>query len=349
MVKISPSEITPEHVFRNRRQFMVGAGSLAASALVLAACGSGQADGLAGSLSTTAGSSAASSTPMAATSSGQLTAVPAELLPEPLANAEPYASATVDELGDPLNKFDEIVNYNNYYEFSTNKEAVAGLAKDFKPYPWQIEVTGLVNKPAIFDLEDIYKKFVQQERIYRLRCVEAWSMVIPWVGFPMAELLKLVEPTAAAKFVKFTSVFRPEEMPGQGSPWLEWPYVEGLRLDEAMNPLAIFATGMYGKPLTNQQGAPVRMVVPWKYGFKSNKGIVKVELVDTMPDTTWALAAPSEYGFYANVNPTVDHPRWSQASERRIGEFGRRPTLMFNGYEEEVAALYAGMDLSRNF
>ena len=175
-------------------------------------------------------------------------------------------------VGHPLNKFDEIINYNNYYEFSTNKEAVADLAKDFSPYPWQVEVTGLVKKPTVFSLEDIYKQFTQEERIYRLRCVEGWSMVIPWVGFPIGELLKAVEPTAAAKFVKFTSVMRPEEMPGQGSAWLEWPYVEGLRLDEAMNPLAIFATGMYGKPLTNQQGAPVRMVVPWKYGFKSIKG-----------------------------------------------------------------------------
>ena len=311
----------------------------------LAACGPGQPSSNSGG-QIAAGSG--QSTANGATASG-LNAVPQELLPEPLAHAAPYASATSDELGTALNKFDEIINYNNYYEFSTNKEAVADLAKDFSAYPWQVAVTGLVEKPTVFSLEDIYEQFTQEERIYRLRCVEGWSMVIPWVGFPIGDLLKAVEPTAAAKFVKFTSVMRPEEMPGQGNAWLEWPYVEGLRLDEAMNPLAIFATGMYGKALTNQQGAPVRVVVPWKYGFKSIKGVVNVELVDTMPDTTWAMAARNEYGFYANVNPTVDHPRWSQASERRIGDFGRHPTLMFNGYEEEVAALYAGMDLSQNF
>ena len=270
-------------------------------------------------------------------------------LPAELAYAEPYASAAQDELGDPLNEFKEITNYNNYYEFSMNKEAVAQQAQSFVPYPWQIEVTGLVDKPQTFELDDIYKRFAQEERIYRLRCVEAWSMVIPWVGFPIGALLKECAPKSGAKFVKFISVLRPEEMPGQTAPSLPWPYQEGLRLDEAMHPLAIFATGMYGKPLTNQQGAPFRVVVPWKYGFKSIKGIVKVELTDSIPSTTWNDAAPYEYGFYANVNPEVSHPRWSQATERRIGESGRRPTLMFNGYEEEVASLYAGMDLRGSF
>jgi sulfoxide reductase catalytic subunit YedY len=317
MQKIHWSEITPEHVYVNRRRFMQ-AGTLAAGALALAACGPGRA--------------------------------PAEAVKdEALAFAQPTAGASTDELGDPLNKFEEITNYNNFYEFSTNKEAVANQSQDFKAYPWTIEVSGLVNKPQTFAIEDIYRKFVQEERVYRLRCVEAWSMVIPWVGFPIAALLKEVEPKNEAQYVRFVTVMRPEEMPGQTMAILEWPYQEGLRMDEAMHPLAIFATGMYGKPLTNQQGAPFRLVVPWKYGFKSIKSVVKIELTDSIPGTAWNTAAPGEYGFYANVNPNVDHPRWSQATERRIGETGRRPTLMFNGYEEEVASLYEGMDLSRSF
>ena len=334
MIKISPSEITPEHIFQSRRQFMVGAGSLALGALALSACG---------------GMSATSANEPAP--EGQ--AAPAQVitdLPAALANAEPYASKATDELGDPLNQYNQITNYKNYYEFSLEKEQVAQISKDFKVLPWNIEITGLVNKPQTMAYEDILKKFTQEERIYRLRCVEAWSMVIPWVGFPIGELLKEVEPKAEAKFVKFTSVVRPEEMPGQqGGSFIDWPYVEGLRLDEAMNPLAIFATGMYGKPLVPANGAPFRLIVPWKYGFKSGKGIVKIELTDTMPVSTWMKAAPNEYGFYANVNPEVNHPRWSQATERRIGESGRRDTLKFNGYAEEVAALYEGMDLQENF
>lgn len=334
MIKISPSEITPEHIFQSRRQFMVGAGSLALGALALSACG---------------GMSAASANEPAP--EGQV--APAQVitdLPAALANAEPFASKETDELGDPLNQYNQITNYNNYYEFSLEKEQVAPLSKDFKVLPWSIEISGLVSKPQTMAYEDILKKFTQEERIYRLRCVEAWSMVIPWVGFPIGELLKVVEPKAEAKFVKFTSVLRPEEMPGQqGRGFIDWPYVEGLRLDEAMNPLAIFATGMYGKPLVPANGAPFRLVVPWKYGFKSGKGIVKIELTDTMPVSTWMKAAPNEYGFYANVNPEVNHPRWSQATERRIGESGRRDTLKFNGYAEEVAALYEGMDLQENF
>ena len=334
MTKISPSEITPEHVFLNRRAFMAAAG-VAAGSLALAAC--------APSLGTGDGAPAENAEPALAAALGP------DMLPEALGYAEPYASTDADELGDPLNKFQEITNYNNYYEFSTNKEAVAGEAEAFKPYPWQVEVTGLVNNPMTLDLDDLYKRYPQEERIYRLRCVEAWSMVIPWVGFPISALLKDADPTSAAQYVTFVTVFRPEEMRGQRSSILDWPYQEGLRLDEAMHPLAILATGMYGKPLTNQQGAPIRLVVPWKYGFKSGKSIMRIELTDTIPATTWNTAAPNEYGFYANVNPTVDHPRWSQASERRIGETGRRPTLMFNGYEEEVAYLYEGMDLARSF
>jgi sulfoxide reductase catalytic subunit YedY len=226
---------------------------------------------------------------------------------------------------------------------------VAKLAKDFKTSPWTIEVGGLVNKPKTYGFEDLLKKFTQQERIYRLRCVEAWSMVIPWLGFPLAELLKEVEPTSKAKYVRFETLYDPEQMPGQQSAWYTWPYAEGLRLDEAMNDLAILSTGLYGKALLPQNGAPLRLVVPWKYGFKSIKSIVKIDLVEEQPTSLWMAAAPNEYGFYANVNPAVDHPRWSQASERRIGEFGRRSTLPFNGYEEEVAQLYKDMDLRVNY
>ena len=333
MIKISPSEITPEHVFLNRRAFMAAAG-MAAGSLALAACAPPL--GMGGA-------------PAEVAEPALVAAVGPDSLPEALAHADPYAGADSDELGDPLNKFQEITNYNNYYEFSTNKESVAGEAQAFKPYPWQVEVTGLVNNPLTLDLDDLYKRYPQEERIYRLRCVEAWSMVIPWVGFPISALLQDADPTSAAQYVSFVTVFRPEEMRGQRSSILEWPYQEGLRLDEAMHPLAILATGMYGKPLTNQQGAPIRLVVPWKYGFKSGKSIVRIEVTDTIPATTWNTAAPHEYGFYANVNPNVDHPRWSQASERRIGETGRRPTLMFNGYAEEVAYLYEGMDLAKSF
>ncbi len=334
MTKISPSEITPEHVFLNRRAFMAAAG-MAAGSLALAACAPPLGMG--------------SDAPAEVAEPALVAAVGPDSLPEALAHADPYAGADSDELGDPLNKFQEITHYNNYYEFSTNKESVAGEAQAFKPYPWQVEVTGLVNNPLTLDLDDLYKRYPQEERIYRLRCVEAWSMVIPWVGFPISALLQDAGPTSAAQYVSFVTVFRPEEMRGQRSSILEWPYQEGLRLDEAMHPLAILATGMYGKPLTNQQGAPIRLVVPWKYGFKSGKSIVRIEVTDTIPATTWNTAAPHEYGFYANVNPNVDHPRWSQASERRIGETGRRPTLMFNGYAEEVAYLYEGMDLAKSF
>jgi sulfoxide reductase catalytic subunit YedY len=258
-------------------------------------------------------------------------------------------SAAADELGDTLTPYESITNYNNFYEFSTSKEAVASLSQDFKTSPWTVEVGGLVNKPQTYDLEDLLKRFTPQERIYRLRCVEAWSMVVPWMGFSLAELLKEVEPTSQAKYVRFETLYDPEQLPGQNSGWYNWPYVEGLRLDEAMNDLAILGTGLYGKPLPPQDGAPIRLVVPWKYGFKSIKSIVKIDLVEEMPVSLWMAAAPNEYGFYANVNPAVDHPRWSQASERRIGEFGRRPTLPFNGYEEDVAYLYQDMDLRVNY
>ncbi len=252
-------------------------------------------------------------------------------------------------MGDPVNTFQDITNYNNYYEFTTDKEGVAPLSKNFKTTPWDVEVSGLVKNPRKFGVEDLVKKYQPEERIYRLRCVEAWSMVIPWVGFPLAKLLKEVEPTSDAKYVRFETLFNPDEMPGQKSVLYPWPYQEGLRLDEAMHDLTLLATGLYGGELPAQSGGGIRLVVPWKYGFKSIKAIVKIELVANEPSTLWSAIQPSEYGFYANVNPEVDHPRWSQASERRIGEFKRRETLMFNGYAEQVAGLYAGMDLSKKY
>lgn len=261
----------------------------------------------------------------------------------------PTTEKTVDELGDSLTSFDAITNYNNYYEFSLDKEEVAKKAKDFVTQPWTIEVGGLVNKPKTYGVEDLISKFTQEERIYRLRCVEAWSMVIPWMGFPLSNLLNEVEPTSDAKYVRFETIYDPDQMPGQNSSWFKWPYVEGLRLDEAMHDLTILSTGLYGKQLLPQNGAPIRLVVPWKYGFKSIKSIVKIDLVSEMPVSLWMNSAPNEYGFYANVNPNVNHPRWSQRSERRIGEAGRRETLLFNGYDQEVAHLYSDMDLRVNY
>ena len=246
------------------------------------------------------------------------------------------------------NSYDEITNYNNYYEFSEGKEGIAQLARNFKTSPWKVQVSGLVNAPKTFELEELLK-FPQEERVYRLRCVEAWSMVIPWTGFPLNQILKAVEPKAEAKFVKFTTVYNPEELPGQRSSYYSWPYTEGLRLDEAMHDLTLVVTGLYGKPLPAQNGAPLRLAVPWKYGFKSIKSIEKIELVAEQPSTFWSTLAPNEYGFYSNVNPGVPHPRWSQASERRIGQAARQATLKFNGYEAEVASLYAGMNLTLNY
>jgi sulfoxide reductase catalytic subunit YedY len=324
MTKILSSEITPEHIYLSRRKFMKGLGAIAAGAMILSACDAEM----------------PTATQAGETGSDEAAGTTVE-------DKAPQASADTDELGDNLTPFEAVTNYNNFYEFSLQKEAVAGAAKDFQTDPWSIEVGGLVNNPKTYGIEDILATFDQEERIYRLRCVEAWSMVIPWLGFPLAALLKEVEPTAEAKYLRFETLYDPEQMPGQKSPWYEWPYTEGLRLDEAMNDLAILSTGLYGKHLLPQNGAPLRLVLPWKYGFKSIKSIVKIELVDTMPTSLWMAAAPNEYGFYANVNPEVDHPRWSQATERRIGELGRRKTLPFNGYAEQVAHLYEGMDLRK--
>jgi sulfoxide reductase catalytic subunit YedY len=247
------------------------------------------------------------------------------------------------------NSYQDITTYNNFYEFGTEKDDPSNNAGPLKTKPWTVKVDGLVNKPGDYQLEDLIKPYALEDRVYRHRCVEAWSLVIPWVGFPLASLLKTVDPRPGAKFVEFTTLFNPQQMPGQRSGVLRWPYIEGLRLDEAMHPLTLLAVGVYGEYLPNQNGAPIRLVIPWKYGFKGCKSIVHIKLTDRQPMNTWQLMASNEYGFYANVNPSVDHPRWSQARERRIGEFFKRPTLMFNGYGDQVASLYTGLDLRKNY
>ena len=253
---------------------------------------------------------------------------------------------TTDEA---LTPWEDVTTYNNFYEFGTDKSDPARNARNFRPKPWTVKIDGLVNKPGDYNLEDLIKPQVLEERVYRLRCVEAWSMVIPWVGFSLGDLVKRVEPQGGARFVEFATLLDPKQMPGQRSAVLDWPYVEGLRIDEAMHPLAILAVGVYGKVLPNQNGAPLRLVVPWKYGFKSIKSIVRIRFVAKQPVSSWQASGPQEYGFYSNVNPDVDHPRWTQARERRIGEFFKRKTLMFNGYADQVAGLYKGMDLQKNY
>lgn len=317
MIPIRTSEITVEHVYLSRREFLKRMGIVSASAVVLAACREIESLG---------------------------DGTPSSISGGPL----PVSGAGVDELGDSLTPFDDVTNYNNFYEFTSDKTRVAWLSKDFRTSPWEVQVGGLVKNPKTYSVDDL-KKFSIQERIYRLRCVEGWSMVIPWMGFPLAELLKEVGPTSQAKYVRFESLYDLDQMPGQKSKWFQWPYVEGLRLDEAMHDLTILSTGLYGKDLLPQNGAPVRLVVPWKYGFKSIKSIVKIDLVAEMPISLWMSAAPKVYGFFSNVNPKVNHQRWSQATERRIGELERRETLIFNGYEEEVAHLYASQDLNTDF
>src|SRR5437870_1499685 len=317
---IKSSEITEKAVYLNRRLFMRGAAlaaTVAATGLVYR----------------------------------RLNPPPTEIPKgERLAGVKPNASDAKSSfaVNDKLTSLEDITNYNNFYEFSTNKQEVASEAKGFVTRPWSVSVEGLVNKPKVFDLDELLK-IDQEDRVYRLRCVEGWSMVIPWIGFPLSKLLEKVEPNSQAKYVAFQTLLDPQRMPNQRTGVLDWPYVEGLRMDEAMHPLTILATGLYGQTLPAQDGAPIRLVVPWKYGFKSIKSIVKISLVAQQPPTTWGEYAPNEYGFYSNVNPNVDHPRWSQASERRIGEFSGRATLMFNGYAEQVAHLYDGMDLRRNF
>ena len=245
--------------------------------------------------------------------------------------------------------YKDVTHYNNYYEFSTDKDGPAELAKNFRTRPWKVKIEGEVEKKQELDIDTILKMAAPEERIYRHRCVEGWSIVVPWIGFSLSELINRVKPTSKAKFVEFTTLYDLAQMPGQRRPVLQWPYVEGLRMDEAMHPLTLLCFGMYGEVLPNQDGAPLRLVVPWKYGFKSAKAIVKIKLTEKQPVNTWNISAPQEYGFYSNVNPNVDHPRWSQAKERRLGEFLKRPTLMFNGYGDQVASLYNGMDLKKNF
>jgi methionine sulfoxide reductase catalytic subunit len=320
---IQSSEITDEKVYLRRREFIRLAGASAAFAAaspLLLACGSQPA-------------SAAGSPPEFA--GGQT----------PLPNIKTKV-VTTDE---KWNSFEEITGYNNFYEFGSGKEDPQRYGGRLKTSPWKVKVDGLCDKPAEYLLEDLIKPFQLEERVYRLRCVEAWSMVIPWVGIPLSSILKRAEPQDKATFVEFTTLLRPQEMPGQTTGSLEWPYVEGLRMDEAMHPLTIMAVGLYGKTLMNQNGAPFRLVVPWKYGFKSIKSVVRIRFVGKQPRTAWNIANPQEYGFYSNVNPEVDHPRWTQARERRIGEYSRRPTLMFNGYGEQVASMYAGMDLKKYY
>jgi sulfoxide reductase catalytic subunit YedY len=312
------SEITPKDVYLNRRKFIAGSGLIAGSA----ALGMGS--------------------------------VPASAAVEP-PGANPALSPIIDgysKLGDddPLTPYTDVASYNNFYEFGTGKGDPVENAGPFNPKPWEITVDGMCANPGTIGLEDFLKPHDLEERIYRLRCVEAWSMVVPWVGISLADVVKRFEPNGSAKYVQFETIVRPEEMVGQRSRRiLPWPYVEGLRLDEAMNPLAILAVGLYGEELPNQNGAPIRLMTPWKYGFKSIKSIVKMTFTDEKPHNTWNVMAANEYGFYANVNPSVDHPRWSQARERRIGDFLRRETLMFNGYEEEVGELYAGMNLRKEY
>ncbi len=311
-VAVPSSEITPKSLYLSRRDWLKAAGIVSAAAL-LAAC------------------------------APRLAQTPVET-----GAGAGSGPAPTDELGDPANTFEQITTYNNYYEFSTDKQAVNPLSASFRSTPWAVEVGGLVHKPKTYALEDLMR-FEQVERVYRLRCVEAWSMVIPWNGFELNKLLAEVEPMTSAHYVRFVALLDPEQFPGQKNPFYPWPYTEGLRLDEAMHRLTLIATGLYGEPLPNPNGAPLRLVVPWKYGFKSIKAIVRIELTEEQPATLWNTIAPNEYGFYSNVNPEVDHPRWSQRTERRIGEFSRRETLMFNGYGEEVAELYAGMDLRVNY
>jgi methionine sulfoxide reductase catalytic subunit len=250
---------------------------------------------------------------------------------------------------DKLTPWEDVTGYNNFYEFGTAKSDPAKYATGFRTRPWKIAVAGEVARPAEYEIDDLLRGFTPEERVYRHRCVEGWSMVVPWLGIPLAKLIDKLQPTGKAKYVEFTTLLDPRQMPGQRQRILDWPYVEGLRMDEARHPLTLLVTGVYGKPLPNQNGAPLRLIVPWKYGFKGGKSIVRIRFTEMRPQTTWNLAAADEYGFYANVNPQVDHPRWSQARERRVGEFFKRKTLMFNGYAEEVASMYAGMDLRKNF
>ncbi len=310
---ILPSEISSEHQYNARREWLKTAGGLGliAGLPALAAC-EAQAQGA------------------------------------KLAGVKPNPIYGMPD-GEKLNKFDELKSYCNFYEFGTDKTDPPANAKSLKTRPWTVSVEGEVLKPKVFDIDELFKLAPLEERIYRFRCVEAWSMVVPWIGFPLSTLINAVQPKGNAKFVEFVTLADKAQMPGLRSGVLDWPYTEGLRMDEAMHPLTLVTLGAFGEVLPNQNGAPIRMVIPWKYGFKGGKSIVKIRFVEKEPRTAWVKAGPSEYGFYSNVNPTVDHSRWSQASERRLGEFGKRKSLMFNGYGDQVASMYAGMDLKKFF
>jgi sulfoxide reductase catalytic subunit YedY len=317
---IRSSEITDKKLYLNRREFIqTVTGAAAAGAAVLAEAG-----------------------------------VVLEAAAQPAPHGRKLDSVrksplSVSAADDKVNTWEQITTYNNYYEFGTDKDSPSQYAKSLRTEPWKVVVDGECNKPAAYDLEDILKGQALEERIYRHRCVEAWSMVIPWVGFPLSDFIKRCEPTSKAKYVSFYTLNDPGQMPGVRMPILRWPYLEALRMDEAMHPLTILSVGLYGEVIPKQDGAPIRLTVPWKYGFKSAKSIVRIRFVEKQPLNTWQESAPQEYGFYSNVNPTVDHPRWTQASERRIGEFFRRKTLMFNGYGDQVASLYTGLDLKKNY
>jgi sulfoxide reductase catalytic subunit YedY len=309
---IVPSEITPEGLFWRRRELIRAAGAF--TALGIAGLPLGM-------------------------------ATPARADPIRLFGVR-KSPLSIDEKQTP---YDVVTSYNNFYEFGTDKSDPAENAGRMKVHPWAIAVEGEIRKPKVYDIDELMKLAPIEERVYRLRCVEGWSMVVPWAGYSLSELIRRVEPTGNAKYVEFVTLADPKQMPGLRSSVLEWPYVEGLRIDEAQHPLTLLCVGLYGQTLPNQNGAPVRVVVPWKYGFKSGKSLVKIRFVEKQPQTAWMQAGPSEYGFYSNVNPDVDHPRWSQATERRLGEFTKRKTMLFNGYADQVASLYAGMDLRKNF
>jgi len=313
--EIRSSEITPKNLYLNRRAFLAGAVATGAAAAI----GVGLREVVSPSVVAHAGN--------------KIDGI----------RKSPFSTT------ETITPYQDVTHYNNYYEFSTEKDEPANLAKNFRPRPWKVKIDGEVAKKQELDIDTILKMAPPEERIYRHRCVEGWSIVVPWIGFSLSELIKRVNPTSKAKFVEFTTLYDVSQMPGQRRNVLQWPYVEGLRMDEAMNPLALLCFGMYGEELPNQDGAPLRVVLPWKYGFKSAKAIVRIRFTGSEPENSWRLSAPQEYGFYANVNPNVDHPRWSQAKERRLGEFFKRPTLMFNGYGDQVASLYSGMDLKKNF
>ena len=307
------SEVTPERLYLRRREFIQGAAAAAIGSALFPFAAEAQLQG-----------------------PGKLARLP---------NITKSKFSTTEKVND----YDDVTEYNNFYEFGTEKDDPARNATKFVPRPWKVAVEGMVGKPGNYDLDELIKGIALEERIYRHRCVEAWSMVIPWVGVPLADVIKKVEPQPSAKYVEFSTLFDPSRMPGQRRGVLDWPYLEGLRMDEAMHPLTTLVVGLYGEVLPNQNGAPLRLVIPWKYGFKGAKSIVKIRFVDKEPKNTWQVMAPNEYGFYANVNPNVDHPRWSQKSERRLGQFLPKRTEMFNGYGDQVAGLYSGLDLRKNF